>query len=142
MTESVIMEYTEENLALLRRLRELGVGLAIDDFGTGYSSLSYLHKFPVDILKIDRSFVERLNNSTRDAELVATVLRLGQGLRMLTVAEGIEDHEQMLALRRLNCDLGQGFHFAHPMPPEEVEQMLRQTDADRLIEPARITASY
>ena len=128
MTESVIMEYTEENLALLRRLRELGVGLAIDDFGTGYSSLSYLHQFPVDILKIDRSFVERLTASPRDAELVYTILRLGQGLRMMTVAEGIEDHEQMLALLRLNCDLGQGFHFARPLPAEDIERMLVRAD--------------
>ena len=132
MTESVMMEYTEENLALFRRLRELGVGLAIDDFGTGYSSLSHLHRFPVDILKIDRSFVERLNGSTRDAELVYTILRLGQGLRMLTVAEGIEDHEQMLALHRLNCDFGQGFHFSRPIPPEEFERLLEQADADRM----------
>jgi EAL domain-containing protein (putative c-di-GMP-specific phosphodiesterase class I) len=124
MTESVLMEHTEENLKALQHLKETGVQLAIDDFGTGYSSLSYLHRFPVDVLKIDRSFVERLVARSREAELIQTIVRLGQGLRLATVAEGIEDHRQFLALKRLGCEMGQGFYFARPMPALEVEKLL------------------
>ena len=124
MTETVVMEYSGDNVALLMSLRDLGVRLAIDDFGTGYSSLSYLHRFPVDVLKIDRSFIERLSGASTDIELVSTILRLGHGLRMETVAEGIEDHEQLLALVRLNCEFGQGYHFHRPMPPTDIEPLL------------------
>jgi hypothetical protein len=87
----------------------------------GYSSLSYLHRFPVDILKIDRSFVERLSRMSDDAELARTVVRLGQSLQLVTVAEGVEDHAQFLALRRMGCDIGQGFYFGRPMEPEQLE---------------------
>jgi diguanylate cyclase (GGDEF)-like protein/PAS domain S-box-containing protein len=131
MTESVLMEHTEENLGRLRGLRMLGVRLAIDDFGTGYSSLSYLHRFPVDILKIDRSFVDRLVGPSRDTELVRTIVHLGQSLRMVTVAEGIEDHNQFLALRRIGCELGQGYHFSRPAPAEEIAQLLSDSQLER-----------
>jgi len=87
MTESVLMDHTEENVELLSRLKQLGVGLAIDDFGTGYSSLAYLHRFPADVIKVDRSFIERLGGSESDAELLRTIVQLGQSLRMVTVAE-------------------------------------------------------
>jgi diguanylate cyclase (GGDEF)-like protein/PAS domain S-box-containing protein len=129
MTESVLMEHTAENLSLLRRLKELGVRLAIDDFGTGYSSLSYLHRFPVDILKIDRSFVERLGDPNQDAELVRTIVGLGRSLGMETIAEGIEDHHQFLALRRLGCDLGQGYYLGRPMPAADVGVLLTREQA-------------
>jgi diguanylate cyclase (GGDEF)-like protein/PAS domain S-box-containing protein len=116
MTESVVMNDTEENLALLMRLKEIGVKLAIDDFGTGYSSLSYLRRFPVDTLKIDRSFVERLGQQSDDATLARTIVQLGQSLGMSTVAEGIEHSEQFLALRRMGCERAQGFYFSRPLP--------------------------
>jgi diguanylate cyclase (GGDEF)-like protein/PAS domain S-box-containing protein len=134
MTESVLMTDTEENLELLQRLKDKGIRLAIDDFGTGYSSLSYLHRFPVDILKIDRSFVERLSERSDDAELAGTIVRLGQSLRMSTIAEGIEDHEQLDALRRMACDLGQGFYLARPVPAAQIDQLLGVLggDADQL----------
>jgi EAL domain-containing protein (putative c-di-GMP-specific phosphodiesterase class I) len=124
MTESVLMDDNERVLTILRQLKELGVRLAIDDFGTGYSSLSYLHRFPVDILKIERSFVERLSRMSDDAELARTVVRLGQSLQLVTVAEGVEDHAQFLALRRMGCDIGQGFYFGRPMEPEQLERLL------------------
>jgi diguanylate cyclase (GGDEF)-like protein/PAS domain S-box-containing protein len=130
ITESVLMEHTEENLLLLRRLRAMGVRLAIDDFGTGYSSLSYLHRFPVDMLKIDRSFVDRLGGSADDAELVRTIVRLGQSLGMTTVAEGIEDHAQFLALKRIGCQLGQGFHFSKPVPADEIDRLLSEGEPE------------
>src|SRR3954451_15814979 len=125
MTESVLLEHSVENLNTLKRLKETGVQLALDDFGTGYSSLGYLHQFPVDILKIDRSFVMQLGERTsRESELVRTIVRLGEGLNLKTVAEGIEDHHQFLTLKRLGCELGQGFYFARPVPPEEITPLL------------------
>src|SRR5213082_269409 len=106
------MYNTDANLERFQRLKALGVKLAIDDFGTGYSSLSYLHRFPVDILKIDRSFVERLGGSAEDAELVGTIVRLGQSLRMATIAEGVEENDQLAVLHRLGCELAQGYLFS------------------------------
>ncbi len=97
--------------------------IAIDDFGTGYSSLSYLHRFPVDVLKIDRSFVERLSTGG-DTALVSTILRLGQTLHLETVAEGIERPQEMLMLRRQGCTTGQGFHFSPPVPAASVDALL------------------
>ena len=98
--------------------------LAIDDFGTGYSSLAYLHRFPVDTLKIDRSFVERLGEQTDDAALVSTIVQLGQSLGMSTVAEGIEEHGQLAALRRDGLHLAQGFYFSRPVPAAEAGRLL------------------
>ena len=124
MTESVLLDDSETVLTILRQLKQLGIRLAIDDFGTGYSSLSYLHRFPVDILKIDRSFVERLSPASDNAELARTVVRLGQSLQLQTVAEGVEDSAQFLALRRMGCDIGQGYYFGRPMEGEAMERLL------------------
>jgi diguanylate cyclase (GGDEF)-like protein/PAS domain S-box-containing protein len=124
MTESVLMNDTEENLAQLVRLKNLGVRLAIDDFGTGYSSLSYLRRFPVDTLKIDRSFVERLADQSDDAALARTIVQLGQSLGMSTVAEGIEQYTQLQALRRMGCELGQGYYFDRPLSAAEAGRLL------------------
>ena len=112
LTESTIMHNTEANLARLVQLKSLGVRLAIDDFGTGYSSLSYLHRFPIDILKIDRSFVGRLTNLSNGSELARAVITLSDTLGLDTVAEGIELEGQVDALRSLGCVAGQGFLFA------------------------------
>ncbi|HEX3213795.1 MAG TPA: EAL domain-containing protein, partial [Actinomycetota bacterium] len=124
MTESVLMDDNEDVLAILQQLKQLGARLAIDDFGTGYSSLSYLHRFPVDILKIDRSFVERLSHASDNAELARTVVRLGQSLQLQTVAEGVEDSTQFLALRRMGCDIGQGYYFGRPMDANALARLL------------------
>jgi diguanylate cyclase (GGDEF)-like protein/PAS domain S-box-containing protein len=112
LTESTIMHNTEANLGRLRQLKALGVRLAIDDFGTGYSSLSYLHRFPIDILKIDHSFVNRLTNTYNGPELARAVITLGETLGLDTVAEGIELEPQVAALLALGCVAGQGFLFA------------------------------
>ncbi len=130
MTESVLLDHTEDNLALLRHIRSMGVRLAIDDFGTGYSSLSYLQRFPFDILKIDRSFIDRLMGTSQEVELVRTIIGLGQSLRMTTVAEGIEDHNQFLALRRIGCELGQGYHFHRPVSAATVTALLGDNALD------------
>ncbi|MEV0134583.1 EAL domain-containing protein [Dactylosporangium sp. NPDC050688] len=129
MTESVLMTDTEENLAVLLSLKEIGVKLAIDDFGTGYSSLAYLRRFPVDTLKIDRSFVERIGGATPDAALARTIVQLGQSLGMATVAEGIEQYAQFHALRRMGCDVGQGYYFSRPLPADEAGALLRDPAA-------------
>ena len=112
LTESTIMQNTEANLERLLQLKALGVKLAIDDFGTGYSSLSYLHRFPIDILKIDRSFVSRLTNTYNGPELARAVITLGETLGLDTVAEGIELEPEVDALLELGCVAGQGYLFA------------------------------
>ena len=130
MTESVLMERTDEIVELLRRIKTLGVRLAVDDFGTGYSSLSYLSRFPVDILKVDKSFVAHLGQEDGQSELVRTIVRLGESLRLDTVAEGIETPEQRVALEAMGCTYGQGFLFARPMPAAEIDALLAaQSDA-------------
>ena len=127
MTESVLLTDTEENLAQLLRLKELGVTLAMDDFGTGYSSLAYLRRLPMDILKIDRSFVGRLAGDRQDVALVRMIVRLGQSLGVATVAEGIEDAAQLAALREMGCDCGQGYYLSRPLPPAEAAHLLAAT---------------
>jgi EAL domain-containing protein (putative c-di-GMP-specific phosphodiesterase class I) len=124
ITESVIMQRTEETLATLRALRALGVRLAIDDFGTGYSSLSYLQKFPVDILKIDRAFVEGVARGGSDAALARTIIALGDTLGLRTVAEGVEEGAQADQLRALGCRLGQGYLFTPPLSASDAVSWL------------------
>jgi diguanylate cyclase (GGDEF)-like protein/PAS domain S-box-containing protein len=120
LTESTIMYNTDANLERLQQLKALGIRLAIDDFGTGYSSLSYLHRFPIDILKIDRSFVSRLTNSENGPELARAVITLGETLGLDTVAEGIELEPQVSSLLELGCVAGQGFLFAKAGALEEL----------------------
>jgi diguanylate cyclase (GGDEF)-like protein/PAS domain S-box-containing protein len=124
ITESMLMEYAELTLQKLQRLRGHGIALAIDDFGTGYSSLSYLQRFPVDILKIDKSFVDGVGGRQDGPVLARAIVALGDTLRLKTVAEGIETAAQCEALRALGCGLGQGFHFSPPLPPEELIGLL------------------
>jgi diguanylate cyclase (GGDEF)-like protein/PAS domain S-box-containing protein len=128
ITETAIMEQPDAAILILTELRRLGVRLALDDFGTGYSSLSYLQRFPVDILKIDRSFVAGVAGSTEDSALARGILTLGQTLGLETVAEGIETAEQLAALRELGCQLGQGYFFARPLGPAAVHALLERHD--------------
>jgi len=132
MTESVLLTDTDENLTQLQRLKALGVTLAMDDFGTGYSSLAYLRRYPMDILKIDRSFVDRLGGDREDEALVRTIVRLGRNLGMITVAEGIEDADQLAILRELGCDLAQGYFLSRPLPAAEAGRVLTEGLAARL----------
>jgi diguanylate cyclase (GGDEF)-like protein/PAS domain S-box-containing protein len=127
MTETVMFDGDDETLASLHELRRLGVRLAMDDFGTGYSSLSYLHRFPIDVIKIDRSFVERLSGDGDEASLAGSIVRIAQGLRITTVAEGIEDAVQERALRAMGCEYGQGFHFARPMSAADFELFISES---------------
>jgi diguanylate cyclase (GGDEF)-like protein/PAS domain S-box-containing protein len=115
ITESTIMRDTEATLAQLHALKALGVRLAIDDFGTGYSSLAYLQRFPVDVLKIDKAFVDGIARGGQDAALARTVIALGDTLSLRTVAEGVEDEAQRARLAAMGCELGQGYLFARPL---------------------------
>jgi diguanylate cyclase (GGDEF)-like protein/PAS domain S-box-containing protein len=124
ITESVIMQQSETILMRLRELKALGIRLAIDDFGTGYSSLSYLQQFPVDILKIDRSFTSGLMRGANDDALARTIIALGDLLTMHTVAEGIEHPEQHSRLRDLGCTYGQGYLFSKPLGAKEMDRLL------------------
>jgi diguanylate cyclase (GGDEF)-like protein len=120
LTESVLMGDPDASVRRLGDIKDLGVRLSIDDFGTGYSSLSYLRRFPVDQLKIDRQFVAGITECDDQLAVTRTVMELGRTLRLETVAEGIEDVNQVDTLRQLGCDLGQGFHLGRPMEPEAV----------------------
>lgn len=116
ITESEAMEDAGAAAATLRAVRDLGVRVAIDDFGTGHSSLSRLKRLPADALKIDRSFVAGLGEDPADAVIVSAVIKLGRDLGMSVTAEGIETYGQVVGLRALGCDLGQGYYFAKPSP--------------------------
>ncbi|MCC6177251.1 MAG: EAL domain-containing protein [Chloroflexi bacterium] len=124
VTEGVLMEDTEANIATLCRLKDLGVRLAIDDFGTGYSSLSYLRRFPIDVVKIDKSFIHGITEGPEASALARAIITLGRTLHLSTVAEGIECAAQFATLRDLGCDLGQGYYFAQPLPPSAVGGLL------------------
>ncbi len=124
ITETAVMEQLDAAVAILTRLRDLGVRLALDDFGTGYSSLSYLQRLPVDILKIDRSFIGGVTGSAEESALARAIINLGQTLGLETVAEGIETAEQLAVLRELGCQLGQGYHLARPLGPAAVDALL------------------
>jgi diguanylate cyclase (GGDEF)-like protein/PAS domain S-box-containing protein len=124
MTETALVHDPMQAAAKLRELRTLGVRLAIDDFGTGYSSLSYLRQFPVDILKIDRSFINTITDRDQVPAIVRGLLDLGRTLQLETVAEGIESSAQLDQLRDQHCELGQGYLFARPLPADEAELLL------------------
>ncbi len=126
LTEGILMDHTESNIAVLKAFKAMGVHLAIDDFGTGYSSLSYLQHFPVDVLKVDRAFVKNLPEDFGGAAIVHAVVTLAHGLGLKVVAEGVETLEQLAFLQAHGCDVGQGFLFGRPMPLLEFKQLLAQ----------------
>jgi diguanylate cyclase (GGDEF)-like protein len=125
LTESAVMDNAETAIGMLKELRSLGVKLSIDDFGTGYSSLSYLHRFPIDMLKVDRSFVSTMEGGTENGEIVRTVIALAKTLRLSVIAEGIESIHQLHQLRILGCEYGQGYLFSRPVPPNEAVVLLQ-----------------
>ena len=130
ITESYLMENSEKAVEVLEKLRDIGIEISLDDFGTGYSSLSYLHRLPVDYLKIDRSFVSRITDSRENSEIVYTIIKLAQNLKMKVIAEGIETLEQLEHLKNLNCEYGQGFYFSKPVEPSAAEKFIEQYTPD------------
>lgn len=124
VTETMLMENPDYANAVLCRLRDLGVGVCVDDFGTGYSSLSYLQRFPIDTLKVDRSFVSRMTREPGQFKIVQAVIALAHSLGLQVVAEGVEEEEQRIMLLELSCQFAQGFLFGRPVPAEEVPPLL------------------
>jgi diguanylate cyclase (GGDEF)-like protein len=133
ITESVLMQQTDTVQERLWELKSLGVRLAIDDFGTGYSSLSYLQRFPIDILKIAKPFVDDVGSGTEKSALARAIVGLGETLKLRTIAEGIERGDQRAALLELGCDLGQGHYFSRALPPDGIARLLtaRRAAAER-----------
>ncbi|MDA8384349.1 MAG: EAL domain-containing protein [Betaproteobacteria bacterium] len=125
LTESAVMADPETVAVVFSRLRKMGITIAVDDFGTGYSSLAYLRRLPIDVLKIDRSFVMNVDREEEDAQIVKTILALGQSLKLSVVAEGIETRPQAELLRSVGCNIVQGYHFSRPLPPAQLEEWLR-----------------
>ena len=139
VTESSIMRNAEATVNRLRRLKELGVMIAIDDFGTGYSSMAYLRQFPVDSLKIDRTFITGFARSGEAHALTHTLIQLGKALGLETLAEGVEERDQVHELQLEGCDLAQGFLFARPLSPEALVHFLEEraaTTGGRMEQPA------
>lgn len=128
VTESLLLNSDANTGEFFRQIKELGVGIDMDDFGTGYSSLSYLHRFPFDALKVDRSFVQRIDQTEESLSLPRSIVALGRALGMRVLAEGIENLQQLDQLIRIDCGYGQGYLFSRPVPPEDVANLIRDLD--------------
>ena len=124
LTESMVMTDVDNAITILRNLKHLGVQIAIDDFGTGYSSLSYLRRFPIDVLKIDQSFVRDITLEADDAAIVVSIISLAHSLRLTVIAEGVETEDQLAFLRQHGCDEAQGYLFSRPVGALEFEDMV------------------
>jgi Amt family ammonium transporter len=129
LTESSLIDHSDESIAVLHRLQSLGIRLALDDFGTGYSSLSCLRRLPCNYLKLDRSFVSSIDQSASDHQITAAVIEMARALTMTVIAEGVETAEQLACLRRLGCHLGQGYLFERPLPADEICRLWRDPQA-------------
>jgi EAL domain-containing protein (putative c-di-GMP-specific phosphodiesterase class I) len=126
ITESQLMTDAASLVGRLNSLKELGIKIHVDDFGTGYSSLAYLHRFPIDVLKIDRSFISAMATGEGASEIVPAVVMLGHNMKMTVIAEGIETGDQKTMLQELGCDLGQGYHFSRPVEAGVITEFLEQ----------------
>ena len=126
ITESVLMSNAEQSIVLIQRLRDLGICISIDDFGTGYSSLSYLHRFPIDTLKVDRSFVNGLGSNSENSEIVQTIILLAHNLGIDVVAEGVETDEQLGHLQQMKCGYGQGYLYSKPVAPAQAAELIQE----------------
>jgi EAL domain-containing protein (putative c-di-GMP-specific phosphodiesterase class I) len=129
LTESVLIRDVDATESVLDAIAKLGVKLAIDDFGTGYSNLSYLKKFPIDTLKIDKSFVHEMTTSADDASIVQAVISMGKSLKQRIIAEGVETQEQHASLLALHCDEGQGYFFSRPVAAGAIATLLQASPA-------------
>lgn len=130
ITETAVMDNPEQATSRLERLQKMGFQIAMDDFGTGYSSLSYLQRLPIDILKIDRSFVQTMLENPNNLEIIKAIIGLGKILDLRIVAEGVETQEQLESLQELGCDLGQGYHLGRPMSKEQSEALMAACEVD------------
>jgi EAL domain-containing protein (putative c-di-GMP-specific phosphodiesterase class I) len=124
LTETVLMQHAESTVSVLSALKSIGVRLAVDDFGTGYSSLSYLKQFPIDSLKIDRSFVHDIDSGTDDVPIIRAVITMAKSLKQRVVGEGVETQQQMKFLQAHSCDEGQGYYFSRPLEAAQFARLL------------------
>jgi EAL domain-containing protein (putative c-di-GMP-specific phosphodiesterase class I) len=143
LTESVLMHDKEAAVTALQQLKDIGVVLTLDDFGTGYSSLSYLKEFPIDVIKIDKSFINDVASSVDGASLTRSIISMAESLHMTTVAEGVETEEQLSFLNINRCDRMQGHYFSRPLPVSEMNALLGARtrlpwDSCRRVQPRRI----
>jgi diguanylate cyclase len=125
MTETVVMHDASQAIVTLEKLSEMGIHISIDDFGTGYSSLSYLKRFPIDKLKIDRSFIRDISSDSNDAAIVRATIALAHSLRLRVIAEGVETEDQLQFLRAVGCDEYQGFYKSKPVPAADFARQMR-----------------
>ncbi|MCK5355507.1 MAG: EAL domain-containing protein, partial [Methyloprofundus sp.] len=125
ITETVLANNTEECIATMHKIKQLGIRLAIDDFGMGYSSMNYLKQFPIDTLKIDRSFIEYSAAKKEDAAICTAIIALAKSLDLEVVAEGVERESQLVLLKEMRCDMYQGFLYSHPLSADKVQQLYR-----------------
>jgi EAL domain-containing protein (putative c-di-GMP-specific phosphodiesterase class I) len=135
------MTHPEESVAILRSLSRMGVAVSVDDFGTGYSNMSYLRRFPLDKLKIDRSFISDLMTCPEASALVQGIISLAHSLRLKVIAEGVETPEQVELLKHLGCDQLQGFGIAKPLPAADYEHLIRAGERTRRREPSAASAT-
>ena len=126
ITESIMIDSAEKAIRCINDIKEIGIKIAIDDFGTGYSSLSYLNKFPADLLKIDKSFIDKMNTSDSSKKYVAAIISIGHIMNFDVISEGVEEPEQLETLRSIGCDYIQGYIWGRPMPPEEAEKIVME----------------
>ncbi len=137
ITESTVMGDPTAAVGMLQHIKSLGIQLAIDDFGTGYSSLSYLHRFPLDTLKIDRSFISSMGDDGEGMEIARTILPMANNLRLDVVAEGVETIQQVALLKKLHCKYGQGYYFSRPLSAEGTAALLAGDLTWQACEPTR-----
>jgi len=135
LTESMLMTNPEAAVEILSRIKALGMRLSVDDFGTGYSSLAYLKRFPLDALKIDRTFVRDLPHDSDDALITKAVIRLAHSLNLKVVAEGVENVEQLHELEKYDCDEIQGYYVSRPLPPAAAGALLRSEQRPERVAP-------
>ena len=127
VTEGLIIQNVDRTVEIMREFKALGGTVSIDDFGTGYSSLAYLKRFPLDKLKIDKSFVNEIDKNMKDEGLAKTIITMGHGLGLEVVAEGVESRRQLAKLKELECDIIQGYYFSHPLPADELTKLLKKS---------------
>jgi EAL domain-containing protein (putative c-di-GMP-specific phosphodiesterase class I) len=133
LTESALMLRAESSAAILHSLKAMGVHLAVDDFGTGYSSLSYLQRFPIDILKIDKSFVHQITGDLDDSPIVGAIINMGKSLKQRVIAEGVETEQQLAFLQGQHCLEGQGYLFSQPLPAAQLAHLLQTGIAETVV---------
>jgi EAL domain-containing protein (putative c-di-GMP-specific phosphodiesterase class I) len=139
LTEGSVAMHARKMIGILKRLKKLGIRISVDDFGTGYSSLAYVKRFPIDVLKIDRSFITDVTTNPADAAITGAIIDMAHSMDVRVVAEGVETAEQLDFLRQRGCDEIQGYYFARPLPPVEITELLLKRTS--LLTPVQFLAS-